>query len=227
MADNALLLALRNEMRKDHATVLLTQECNVPETHPDVVCLMSRDVGRLSLLAKYSTEIPMLNPPLSVAKIQDRGVTFDALRDCGVPVPNYRVGDASQLNAPVVAKSLHSHVNECVRLITNRPIGLPESTFYQEYVASAAEFKLYIVGDRVHLKQTKGKKILQNEIDESIVEPMRKMGEISCLNIFGADIIVNRKKELFVIDVNDFPSFAGVQMAPVEIKHLIARTATR
>ncbi len=109
----------------------------------------------------------------------------------------------------------------------------PYTLFFQEYFGVKQEvLKLYIIGERVFGLKKIG---AQDGVDRSgmleterfaVPEPLqtvaRRVGAAFDMAVYGVDILTHGGRD-HIVDVNDFPSFRGIEEAPEAIYRYIAR----
>ena len=244
---SALTLRVVARLRKHGAQVDLTHpESGVVDIAAicpayDLYVLKDKTPLILSLAATLALSgARLINSLRSSVIARDKIATTALLAAAGLPVPaSWTTGKAKLLasilsDGPIWLKpqsgSRGIGVRRLVRSMeldaldaTDR-YGLPLPLFAQEEVPSdGRDFKVYVVGDQVWglrrdfpavtLEQKLGKVV---DVPSSLKNVALACGRALGLELFGVDFLVDGGK-FFVVDVNAFPGYKGINDAPASI----------
>lgn len=212
----------------------------------DLVLLKSHTELALSLAALAHGEgMPLLNPYESCAITQDKVTACRRLAAAGIPVPpTWAVGDltgAEQLldDGPIVVKPIRGHRGAGVHVVRDRGelagITFPPGAALvaQKYIAGpddGEDLKVYVIGDEVFAVRKPfapdsfTKVGRPSQVGEVVSAIARRAGEALGLGLYGLDIVEGAEGP-FVVDVNYFPGYKGVEGAAPRIARYIDRFA--
>jgi ribosomal protein S6--L-glutamate ligase len=182
----------------------------------------------------------LLNPHQSCIQAENKILATARLRAAGLPAPESWVTTGSlNLNKLASRKSLivkphiggmgrSAHAHKISYPADVNSIDLGSDTFVtQEFIAGpGADLKVYVVGDRVFgiRKPSTGLSFnipgIRCELTTELVELAGRVGDVLGLGLFGMDVIESPAGPV-VVDVNYFPSYAGIEEAPMAIADYI------
>jgi len=197
----------------------------------DGICSMAHNPTTLSLLSCFETlGIQVVNPVSSVKKCLDTASTLIFLQRRGVPIPLSSLHRRSfnDMEFPVILKNIASFSAKARRTIilySSKDLDIHSNFFKnglwvaQRLLEKFALMKVYIVGkDVISIKQLQSTvaKNTQKHRTASlseISEASLLCGSLMNLEIYNVEWIIDREG-MWVIDINDFPSFSGIPKAP-------------
>ena len=172
----------------------------------------------------------ILNPYASCSLIQSKIITSRLLLEAGVPAPkSWTTGDLSLAKElvkehPLIIKPHMGHRGAGVKLCKTPEdidqLPAPETPMIiQEAIPGHGEdLKIYVAGEHVHGVQkpfsetsfsVPGRPV---PISDEVRELSLKVGKVCGLGLYGLDIIESDRGP-FVVDVNYFPGYKGVEGA--------------
>ena len=207
----------------------------------DLFLLKGHDALCLGLAGLVAAEGGVvLNPYRSCVQAENKILATRRLRAAGVPAPETWV-TTNELNLvdlvnikPLIIKP---HIGgmgrsrQALRVNSEadlRDIDLSTNTYViQEFVSgSGMDLKIYVVGDRAFgiRKPSTGLSFnvpgVRCDLAAELVEMARRVGDVLGLGLFGIDVVESPEGP-FVVDVNYFPSYAGIEEAPIAIADYI------
>jgi len=190
--------------------------------------------------ALATTGAPCCNPAGAALTAADRISTWLALRRAGAPVPDARIAQSiDELRAlaavrAVVVKTARGsrgsgilHMTPAQRFVS---VPLPGPWLVQERVASDGwDRKLYVTGEEVRgvLRRWPADTLADKlgnpmEVTADLARVAVAAGETLGLHVYGVDVLVGPDGPT-VVDVNPFPGFKGVPVAPALVAaHLLS-----
>jgi ribosomal protein S6--L-glutamate ligase len=172
---------------------------------------------------------------------RDKIAATAVLAGCGVPVPpSWATGRATRLlplleEGPLWLKPQRGSQGAGVRRVDNPagldvpdvetdPFGLPLPLFAQREVPSGGhDLKVYVVGSRLWaITRRFPARSTQDKIGTpAVLPPEVRIAALVCgralgLELYGVDVLVAGDR-FFVVDVNAFPGYKGVQEAPRQL----------
>lgn len=241
MADNdsAILNSITNELTRLGAIVIAIDEGgNIPED-TDIVCHMSRTPKVLIKLKEAETDgIQIVNTPEAIESCS-RIEFMQILKKHNIPQPDFciieKIEDLENVTFPAWIKrgngwschkddicyaTTYKEAVKAFNMMQERGIG---KAVYSRHCKGDI-IKFYGVGERYFTysypiaEKTKfGLEKINGAINhyDFDINAMRdivfRAAKAIGLNIYGGDCIVNEKGEIFLIDLNDFPSFSSVR----------------
>jgi len=140
----------------------------------------------------------------------------------------------NNLTSSVIVKPVNAHgSDESHKIIyrdKNEDINLGYPYVIQEYILNTGVlYKIYVIGENIYINRRKSELFdklsglirrddevinLENIRDdlgyESLVELVRKIGEMCDINFYGIDLILGETGVYYVIDINHFPSYKNI-----------------
>lgn len=195
----------------------------------DIIVSRNRNPTGLVLLA-YAEEfgIPTLNTHSAVRRIRNKAKMAVVLQVAGIPMPRTFVADRIDRLAevprelyPLILKATYGDNSQGLRLVRD-PEELIDVRWYdglvlaQQYLPNDGyDYKLYVIGRQVFAVR----KPSPLRIDKTgPAEPVTltsemctlalRCGKVFGLEIYGVDVVMT-PDGLSVIEVNDFPNYAG------------------
>jgi ribosomal protein S6--L-glutamate ligase len=241
--DTQLFKQIVKETQKYASVFLLNLErfecrMNILGKDLDGICSMARNPTTLSLLSCFETlGIQVVNPVSSVKRCLDAASTLMFLQRRGVPIPVSSLHRRSfkDLEFPVILKNITSISAKARRTIVlcSRKELVSYTNFFknglwvaQRLLKKSALMKVYIVGKDVisikQLQRTAAKNDQKHGTTSfpEISEASLLCGSLMNLEIYNVEWIIDREG-MWVIDINDFPSFSGIPKAPRIIAHYL------
>lgn len=242
--DAATLDAVGRELvRMGEQVVALGEEqlasANVPPTFDLCVSMARRQTSLLALQKWQMAGLRVVNRPNAVQiTVQSRSTTMEMLQAAGIQVAPFWSYEPSademfqcepdlQALLPGWVKAMHPRgvtVGDVIRVETaleadSRVISLAAQGYTDIVVMRHVEgtlLKAYVVDGQVWTRDG-------GAAPSAIIETARTVGRVLGLEIYGVDFMVSANGA-YVIDVNDFPSFASCR---AEAAHAIAELALR
>ncbi len=186
--------------------------------------------------------VPTLNSLFSIRLCENRKLTFMFLHK-NLPyirIPSFYLGvkdakRALKAGKQIIVKRNSHHVAHSLRClgIAKEIQGLKqiadsvpkEELFLQEYLGPCNNtiYKVYFIGNAVMaLKCIKEDVFAERsssdyheryQVPLSLLEGFRQVGQNLKMNVYGLDYLVGADGQAYLIDVNDFPSYRGVEEA--------------
>ena len=174
---------------------------------------MQRSNTALTQLSRLSEAgVPVLNTPGGVSMCGRRAEIYAALKAFGLPVPSedgtdgvwLKNGDTWSIGSEdVVYCKTAAEVEQTRRQFLNRGI----HTIVQQAHIEGQLLKCYGVADNFfHISSSLGVDL--SSLSAKLLDFARSIG----VPIFGADLILTPEGKAYIIDFNDFPSFATCQI---------------
>ncbi len=210
----------------------------------DIICSMSRDPIILSLLSIHeSFGTTVINPTDSVWIANNRVALLALLYKEGIQIPKtifiyngnrsinslHRDGEMFELMKGKIVKVQRrdfkmssvdfNSIDKLNLLLLKKDI----IHIIQDFIKFDIEIKVYVIGKKIYFKKhfyLKKNKNINIRVMDCIKENILKIGELTGLEIYNADVLV-KGKEYFIIDINDFPSFEEVIRADLKISDYI------
>jgi hypothetical protein len=186
--------------------------------HADVVCLKSYidddEVWRMI----EAHAVPAVNARAACLVCGKRSRLDTILRNRGVRTPRSAVSAAETagLRYPIVQKPNSLAAPRALRVLHQPPLEIDCARyFYQEMIAGDGRVhKAYCIGTQTFLVKElaadapprDGARRQAIPIPDRLAEAARNVGRLTGLTVYGADF-VGSGDEMFLIDVNPFPSF--------------------
>ena len=250
--DAAIIESIAKELVACEAEVLPMGENNDIPDGTQVICSMSRTAGTIERLKEAEQQgIAVLNTPASVENCSRR--RFMEILHCNaIPQPLFKVLDSPDGLMdncyPCWIKKADgwSCHHDDVCFAQNRKeavsaIGQMAERGIKEYIQMSHTpgdiIKFYGVGnDFFHFGYPENSKFGKEEINgapkhysfdnETLRNIAQKAARAVGLEIFGGDAIVTPQGEIFIIDINDFPSFTAIrsEAARAIAEHIMTKT---
>ena len=203
----------------------------------------------LSILeAAEAVGIPTINNSRSIRLVRDKAVAAAFARAHGLPIPpTYFVAHPRLLRQipiadyPLVVKPSNGSSCKGVYLLTTpdditilEEAETSESFFLAQRYAENTGFdmKVYVTGREVYAAIAK-KSPLHSDMEQRFIPltpQIRKLalqvGKLFGLDIYGLDVVETPTGPA-IVDINDFPSFAGVPRAVVRVSEYVLHAAKR
>ncbi len=186
--------------------------------------------------------VPTLNSLFSIRLCENRKLTFMFLQKNfpSIQIPSFYLGikdakHALKAGKQIIAKRNSHHVSHSLRCLgIARDIeGLKkiadqvpkEELFLQEYLGPCNNtlYKVYFIGTAVMalkcIKEDVFAERSSSDIHEryqlsvSLLEGYRQIGQYLKMNVYGLDYLIGTDGRAYLIDVNDFPSYRGIEEA--------------
>ena len=246
--DAAILEGIAAELESHGAEVIyIDEESEIPD-NVTAVCTMSRTTSTISRLKDAEKRgIQVLNPTAGVENCSRRRF-MEILHWNAIPQPPFKIVDSSaELSAEYFpcwikkAEGWSCHCNDVSFAGTK-----DEATAAIEEMAQRGAngyiqmlhcpgdiIKFYGIGEQLfHHSYPTGTKFGKEQINGSpkhygfnasrLKEIAQKAAKAVGIEIYGGDAIVTPQGEIFIIDINDFPSFTAIRdLAAKEIAKLI------
>lgn len=193
--------------------------------------------GTSTIEREYSDQVTILNHPNNVAKAINKRLTFTALKEANVPIPEFvtnRNDVSEDWNQIVVRHTLTGHSGEGIEII-DKGNNIPLAPLYVEYIKKIAEYRVHVGGDKAIFIQQKRRdrgvpddrvnwKVRNLEggfifAHKDIELTAQEHGLISSIAVdaikalgldFGAvDIIHNKDRGFFVLEINTACGLTG------------------
>lgn len=235
--DRNILLAVAEELHKNSAEVVVIEEGEkMPDAQFDAIYSMSRSSNRLSEL--HDTEmrgIPVLNSTAGITNSM-RGRCIERLAQSNIPQPSGQIIDLHKplphLEYPLWIKHLEGWANEkwCVAYCADEASLHENIDAFIGHGATKALCSKHIEGDIVKFYGVKdsffryyhpapadtkfGLETINGECQnipfdtECLKATAFSAADAVGLDIFGGDAIISHTGEIYIIDINDFPSFS-------------------
>ncbi|GHO90651.1 hypothetical protein KSF_006990 [Reticulibacter mediterranei] len=229
----------------------ITNLCHFTEQDYDAFILKTVSDGPgLSLLeAAEAIGIPTINSSRAIRLVRDKTIAIALAHAHDIPTPQtYFVADPHLLQQvpqaayPLVIKASNGSCGRDIYLVKN-PAELAtlrlvkaHNRFFlaQRYIKNVGfDIKIYVIGDEVfsvvqgsplHPEMRVEKQCIPTTAEQH--ELALRIGSIFGLDIYGLDII-ETSHGLFVVDINDFPSFGHVSAAIPRIANHILHVAQK
>jgi ribosomal protein S6--L-glutamate ligase len=184
-----------------------------------------------------------LNDAAALQRIRNKVSVDKFLRDRGIPIPESYIGDAEQLEAvleergPLILKPIGGSHGVGVRLVHGaeelRQAASGDGVYAQEYKkGDGFDRKIYVIGSEPWASKkafSPGSSYLQDAQAVRLTDEMRsvalRVGVLLGLEIYGVDMIESGDG-LWVIDVNGFPGFKGLEGVEPALTRYIERRAS-
>lgn len=251
--DAAILESITKELNKMGADVVGIEEDEDIPSDTDVICHMSRTTKVLDKLKEAENKgIKVINSPSSVNNCS-RIEFMRILEQCNIPQPTYCIieknEDFNVLQFPAWIKrgngwSCHkddvcyvTSIDEAVWAFENmKQRGITSCVYTQHCIGDIIKF--YGIGDsyftysypkadstKFGLEKINGEARHYTFDIDKMRNIVTKAAKAIGLQIYGGDCIVDADGRIYLIDLNDFPSFSSVRdEAAKEISNLIINT---
>lgn len=236
--DAAIIECVAGELQASGAMVIRPGGGTLP-TDVDVVCHMSRTQATLQMLAKAEGRgVIVINTPSAVNSCSRLRV-MQALTDAGITQPEYQeittLDELDRLPYPAWIKrsegwSNHkedvcfaSNCNEARDIFSSMMKRGIESCVHCRHIEGDI-IKFYAVGEEcIHYcyPDPKKSKFGHEHINgkphhypfdvEMMKSSITSAAKATGIEIYGGDCIVDKKGDIYIIDLNDFPSFTAVR----------------
>jgi glutathione synthase/RimK-type ligase-like ATP-grasp enzyme len=210
------------------------------KTTVNCVCSMARASLALRILSCYEYNgIPVVNRSSAVRICGDRISIVHALETHDIPTLciGFHRKQFKNIVFPVIFKSYNSHsLHDRTKIIAYSSedvrrymIKLKNNMWISEYyIPHSKIMKFYVVGNEilyVKIKYANSNKFECISLNGDLLQPRimewcLKIGKIFGLEVYNVEIL-NHLSRNWVIDVNDFPSFATIPDAPHKISEYI------
>ena len=236
--DAAILEQIAVELRATGAETIATED-TVQLRDADIICHMSRSKNTLEFLQEAERQgIAVINSPGAVHNCS-RSSFMEVLEKAAIPQPPFKqiTKEEELKELPYPAWIKHSEgwsrhkddvcfadtPQEAVRAFRAMQARGISGCIHCGHVTGDI-IKFYGVGrtyfhysypdpekSKFGLERINGKAEHHPFDDERLKELVFSAAEAIGLDIYGGDCIVNSKGEIFIIDINDFPSFSAVR----------------
>jgi ribosomal protein S6--L-glutamate ligase len=218
-----------------------TQERSVWATleRADVVIARSRHPFALALLHEAeSLGARAVITSAAIRRVRDKFRALLTLEELGLPIPETfiacRPEDVVRLRPrfPLLLKPLHEDDARAIRLVrTSRELidvewGEP-AVLAQRYVDSGGvDIKLYVAGERIWAVRRRSPLAggdgapVQISVDAALARLARDCADALELPLLGIDVVRSADGPV-IVDVNEFPNYAGIEEAPRVIGRLL------
>lgn len=198
-----------------------------PKARDTVINWGSSDAGHSAFQGGHR----ILNHPSAVKKASNKLSAFQVFKEAGVSIPEFttQLDEATRLcaaGAMIVCRTkLTGHSGEGIVLVEGKDTdNLVRAPLYTEYIKKVSEFRLHVFGDEVFIVQRKARKhdVPDAEVNWQIrnhangfifarggVDVPQEHKDLAVKAVkalgldFGAvDLIVTKKGEAFVLEVN-------------------------
>ena len=250
--DAAILSAVEEVLKERGADVTHIEDGEaIPAA--DAVCCMSRTTATLALLRKAEEQGVKVFNPTSAIRNAERARFTRLLKEHDIPQPPFVIGKRDALpqesEFPLWVKRGDgwSCCKEDVCYAKNRDEALAAIALLERAGVEEFVYSKHIEGDIIKFygvdggfffhtypNVEKGKFGWEKMNGEQKhypfdIEAMKDIvfaaAKATGLQIFGGDCIVDKEGDIYVIDINDFPSFGAVRSeAAVAIAELVLRT---
>jgi ribosomal protein S6--L-glutamate ligase len=205
-----------------------------------VVVTRSRNLLTLAVLAGVAEKVPVLPTADAVGRVRDKVQVARILATCDVPAPRTVVAAHGaalrQLPSswfPLVVKPQFGDNARGVRVVSS-PVGLDEIgpsdglLVAQPYLDSGGvDLKLYVAGEAVWavrrpspLDGGRGGYAEPCEVTEGLRALAMRCRKGFDLDLLGLDVLETASGP-YVVDVNEFPNYTGVEEAPAVIGEVV------
>lgn len=194
----------------------------------DLVCLKSHyDDSRVWDKIELQDGLCAVNDHDSTMKVADRARLDVLLRDSGVPIPisAHNKKELAQIHAPIIAKPRYAWDHD-LQIHQEVPVTVDfDRIFIQELLANdGLDYKVYCTGEYSSLivrpasfHKEQSEKINESRSESEVIPELgsiaKLVGKVTGLEIYGVDF-VKSEGNYYVIDVNPFPGFIGIDQAP-------------
>ena len=221
-------ILFEKELQANNLTVFIMSEkeqlCEVGPKRADIILNMARghEVNRV-LFESESQGVFFINSPKSTIFVSNKKELHQKLSEAGVGTPEtkaYKVAEIKleDIKEKSILKAANRHslyyvveVGEAdsfdSAMEKYREKGI-EEIIVQKFVEGRF-VKYYAVGDMVFLPDG-AENDLSHEVVKEIKRQIGLIEKVTGLSVLGGDLIVSGN-EVFIVDVNDFPSFSGAE----------------
>lgn len=237
-ANDAAILGQIGELLKTHGVevVQIKENEDIPQ-EVDVVCTMSRTASTLQRLKDAEARgIRVINPTIAVERCSRR-LFMEILSNSGIPQPKYKVIENSNelldegfpcwikkadgwsnYKEDVTFAHTKDEAIAAIKQMESRGISL----FIQMQHSQGDIIKFYGIGNRLfHYCYPTNGKFGHEEINgtpqgysfdaDKLKEITQRAAKAIGLAIYGGDAIITPEGDIFIIDLNDFPSFTAIR----------------
>lgn len=193
----------------------------------------------------------LLNNPLNVARASNKLSTFRALKNAGVPIPEYTTDPEEALEYPkVIARGvLNGNSGEGITIIDTDSLDrLPDAPLYTKFIPQKAEYRVHVFKGEIisyAKKQREDGNPPQDATQEMIrshgngwifrKEGLRRLERVEKiakdainalgLDFGGVDVVMDMNGDVFVLEVN---TACGIQESTLDAyKNIILEYADR
>ena len=251
--DAALLECIIARLSECGADVAVVGEEEELPADTQAVCSMSRTTGTLERLRRAEEQGVVVINPTTAVKNSSRECFMTILHNNGIPQPSFCfVKDAKEIDNELFpcwikkAQGWSCHKDDvCYAENRQEAIAIIEqhtkrgtTNCIQMQHCPGDIIKFYGVGSKLfyhcYPENTKfGKEKINGapkhySFDTAVLrEIAQKAAQLIGLDIYGGDAIVTREGDIYIIDINDFPSFTAIrEIAAFEIAGLIKEKTT-
>jgi ribosomal protein S6--L-glutamate ligase len=205
----------------------------------DVVIMRSRHPFALALLQEAESRgARAVITSTAIRRIRDKFRVLLTLEELGLPTPETfiacRPEDVVRLRPrfPLLLKPLHEDGARGIRLVrTSRELTDVEwegpIVLAQRYVDSGGvDIKLYVAGERIWAVRRRSPLVggggapVQVSVDAALARLARDCADALELPLLGIDVVRSADGPV-IVDVNEFPNYAGIEEAPRVIGRLL------
>ncbi len=210
-------------------------------------------VLNLVKLIEHETDIPVINSSKSISLAFNRFLNSVVLRKAGIPVPNFSlnpVGLSPPFNEYII-KNIMDQKNYAfipqfqkkegylrvvdVRAINETSGNYPKYThlYYQEFIKSKWEYKVYFIGDDLFYFRQLPVLINPDKMESRIkIERIPELSEMAYsateaigLKISSMDFLKSKDGNYFLTDINASPNFNYIKNGPKIIGDYLIKQA--
>lgn len=233
------------EVLQPYAAVTSLTDLSLTNYDAYVLKTVSDGPGLTILEAAEAVGIPTINNSRAIRLVRDKAVSVAFAQACGLPVPTtYFVGHYKALVKvphdlyPVVVKPCNGTSMQDIHKVHSpeemAKLVLDDESYYlaMRYVENTGfDIKLYVTGQEVHaiVKSSPLHGSVQEKeipVDRDMLKLARRVGQVFGLDLYGVDVL-ETPQGLMLVDINDFPSFYGVQRKVASVAEYILHAAYR
>lgn len=233
------------DVLQPYAAVTSLTDLSLTNYDAYVLKTVSDGPGLTILEAAEAVGIPTINNSRAIRLVRDKAVAVAFAQARGLPVPTtYFVGHPRALVGvphdvyPVVVKPSNGTSLQDIHLVRTPEemahLQLDEQSYYlaMRYVENTGyDIKLYVTGQEVHaiVKSSPLHGTVQEEevpVSREMLKIARRVGQVFGLDLYGVDVL-ETPEGLYIVDINDFPSFYGVPRKVASVAEYILHAAYR